>query len=369
MVSVSRAKALSPYMPQFDGLRTWACGSVMVSHFFPAHAHPVTQWLALGATGVRLFFVLSGFLITGILLRGRDAAEAGTNRGGVLRTFYIRRFLRIFPLFYAVVLVLYVIDYGMMREAILWHVTYLMNFWRVGNDLVFLNHFWSLAVEEHFYLVWPALILWIPRAWLAPAMGLVVLGAQCYRLAAWGLGAEFTHLNVITFANLDTLALGGLLALFSYDPARYGRARAILEKGGLAAGGLMTAALCISCALGVISTTERAVWLSLAEGLLFCCFIGYSARGTFPGGHWLLTPLRYPGKVSYGLYILHPVVWDGLKWLEVRGLPLPQVCWLRFPLFMGIAFGFAILSWHLYELPINRLKRYFSYGNGGEAAA
>jgi peptidoglycan/LPS O-acetylase OafA/YrhL len=335
----------------------------MVSHFFPAYQYPITEWLALGATGVRLFFVLSGFLITGILLRGRDEIASGAARWGtLLGAFYARRFLRIFPLFYAVVLVLYVLDHGYMREALFWHLTYLMNFWRVANDIHYLNHFWTLAVEEHFYLVWPLVVLGTPRRMLAPVMIAFIIAAQVYRLTLWTQGAGYTHLNIITFANLDTLALGGLLALYMEEPARYPGRAARLAWGGMLTGSVVTLMLAVAVATGFISDTERTVVLSLALGLLFCGVIALGARDALPGARWWLTPLAYVGKISYGLYVLHPLVWQGLTYLETHArVPLPEVWWLRMPLFFAAALAAAALAWHLYELPLNRLKRHFPY--------
>ena len=351
------------YLPQLDGLRAWACGAVMVSHFFPAYAYPVTGWFALGGTGVRLFFVLSGFLITGILLRGRDRLEEGN--GGyrhLFGAFYARRFLRIFPLFYGVVLFLWIIDYGRMREAIFWHLTYLMNFWRVANGVNFLNHFWSLAVEEHFYLVWPFVVLCTPRRALAPAMLAFVVAALAYRIGAWTMGAGVEHINTITFGNLDALAIGGLLALFMEKPERYPGAALWLTWGGLLTGAGMMLGFGVAAVYGAISYTERAVVMNLAEGLFFCGVIALGARGALPGARWWVLPFVYAGKISYGLYILHPLVWEGLHHLEDSGaLTLPQVWWLRLPLFFAAALLMAMLSWHLFEYPLNRLKRHFPY--------
>lgn len=156
------ASALS-HMKQLDGLRAIAVLSVLYYHFY-------SNALPFGIMGVRLFFVLSGFLITGILLQCRRLAETGGQSSlFTLRRFYIRRFLRIFPLFYLVLLVSAVINLQGFRDGLWWHAAYLSNvYFAAGGNAGATIHFWSLSVEEQFYLIWPWLILYVPRAWLPP---------------------------------------------------------------------------------------------------------------------------------------------------------------------------------------------------------
>jgi peptidoglycan/LPS O-acetylase OafA/YrhL len=107
--------------------------------------------IELGLVGVRLFFVLSGFLITGILLDGRDAIDEGrASRGSFARAFYARRALRIFPVFYAALAILFVLDAPLVREQIGWHALYASSFLvaREGHWVGVASHFWSLSVEE-----------------------------------------------------------------------------------------------------------------------------------------------------------------------------------------------------------------------------
>src|SRR5882724_12527922 len=111
------------YMPQLDGLRAFAVGAVLIHHFFqPARV----GGMDFALLGVWLFFVLSGFLITGILLRSRDQVDySGYQSRFVLRQFYVRRFLRIFPLYYSVLLMAATIDLGDLRDTIFWHLAYM----------------------------------------------------------------------------------------------------------------------------------------------------------------------------------------------------------------------------------------------------
>src|SRR6478735_4517700 len=130
-------------LPQLDGLRAIAVGCVMAFHFIPG----VEQIAPLGSIGVRLFFVLSGFLITRILLASREQDLATATK-----SFYIRRSLRIFPVFYLVLAITWAMNIGPVRSTIGWHVTYLTNAYLFdrGSWHGSISHLWSLAVEEQF---------------------------------------------------------------------------------------------------------------------------------------------------------------------------------------------------------------------------
>ena len=160
------------YMPQLDSLRTIAVFGVMLHHFWPEAE--IRAGLTFGFLGVQLFFVLSGFLITGILLRGREVAhrtqQSARKSFGL---FYARRFLRIFPLFYATLAVAWWVGLPEVRDSVFWHLAYASNiyFVHIGDWHGSISHLWSLAVEEQFYLVWPFIILLTPRRFLLPVYG------------------------------------------------------------------------------------------------------------------------------------------------------------------------------------------------------
>lgn len=193
-------------MPQLDALRAFAVFAVLVHHFLPAE---LLTWqfaqLPWGFLGVRLFFVISGFLITGILLRARDeAAAAGVLPTTVLFNFYARRCLRIFPLYYFVVLSGLALNLPPMREEWIWLVSYTLNLrisalgWYPEN----ISHFWSLAVEEQFYLLWPFVVLFAPKPLLMRiAIGMVVIGIG-YRALALANGFYGPAIYVFTTLEL-----------------------------------------------------------------------------------------------------------------------------------------------------------------------
>ena len=149
--------------------------AVMFDQFYGRQNGHYLPW---GEWGVQLFFVLSGFLITGILLRCRGDEDAG-GKISRMRQFYVRRFLRIFPLFYAVLFAAALLNIRPVRETLLWHVSYLSNLQMAlaGGWSGPVSHFWSLAVEEQFYLLWPCLILFLPRKYLLWAILIAIATA------------------------------------------------------------------------------------------------------------------------------------------------------------------------------------------------
>ena len=167
----------SHYYPQLDGLRALAVGVVFLCHFWSGGK-------IAAVLGVGLFFVLSGFLITRILLEERHrAARLGTNCGTLLRQFYLRRSLRIFPVYYLALAVLLACNYCGCREIKYWLLTYTYTFrTALTNSGHGCEHFWSLCFEEQFYLVWPFIILYCPHRYLLRIMILVV--ARVARLEA-----------------------------------------------------------------------------------------------------------------------------------------------------------------------------------------
>ena len=346
------------FMPQLDGLRAVACLMVMFSHFAPS-GWLVRDMLPWGGLGVRLFFVLSGFLITGILLDCRECGKQGTPLTRQFRQFYARRFLRIFPLYYGLLLILWLIDYGLARESILVHLLYLQNLWRCVEGGSYANHLWSLAVEEQFYLVWPFLVLMGPRRWLPFMMLGLVPGAFIFRLALWQGDASFLYLNIFTLSNVDTLGAGAWLAWCWRNPLW--RARFELAAPFMLFAGLLLLAPIMAMRLqtpGDIRTPL--LFLGLAASLCFAPMVHAAARGVegLPGRLISLRALRYLGKISYGLYVVHPFIRTWYYWAGFRDALSPVFEMAVLSLISVLA---AACLWHGFERPLNDLKRHFPY--------
>jgi peptidoglycan/LPS O-acetylase OafA/YrhL len=360
------------YMWQLDGLRCFAVLGVLVSHFWIPQGLP---WLLAdmdwGWIGVRLFFVLSGFLITGILLDARQIAGNKTTTSAYqLRQFYARRFLRIFPIYYLVIMITIALNIPLARELWAWLVTYTSNIYITLHNtwIGYFSHFWSLAVEEQFYLIWPFLILILPKKWLLPSVALAILVAPVYRFSAYQLyRGDISPFDfkagTLTPANLDSLGMGAMLAIFWHNRAYRERVQKytlfiILPVGILLY--LVTLAL-------YHYDIKPSVFFTLndfALALIFAWLVSSAAMG-FKGtvGKFISFPIFvYLGKISYGIYVYHyfmPLILvPVMKWL---GFEAPPPGPLNFILAGSLSIAIASLSWYLFEYPINRLKRHFAY--------
>jgi len=367
-------------IPELDGIRGLAILLVFLTHFIaielPEHGVAVdnaVRWVArFGWSGVDLFFVLSGFLITGILLDTKGQPN-------YWRNYAARRCLRIFPLYYgALVLVIIVLPaathwgyppLATLREHQAWYWTYTVNFLEVikGRAAAPLNtsHFWSLCIEEQFYLLWPLVVLFSsPRAILRIAAGACLFGVA---FRWWIVRAPLDPASayVLTPGRLDGLMIGAALAV-QRRAGGLERLRPLAIRV-VAVG----AALVIGIALWRGMEYEDPVMAVAGFPLIALTFGAFLVLGlTSPGplSRFLsLGPLRSWGKYSYGLYLIHyPLIGvldlklaprlAGLAW---HGSQLPVVvvfCAVGVPLCYGVAW----LSYHLYEKRFLALKRHFA---------
>jgi len=397
----SATAVASGHLTQLDGLRAIAVAGVLLSHAGPTiFAHGINT----GPLGVRLFFVLSGFLITGILLRARAewtrkpaTARGGSGggssgvrgdvrgaRGGALRAFYARRFLRIFPLYYLVLFAITAFGLPEARETFWWNLLYSSNYYYAlhGQWQGAVSHFWSLAVEEQFYLVWPWLVLFTPLARLPMLLGATVVAAPVSRLFLARATGSLIMTSTPTIACLDSLGAGALLAWLWYAPdnrntdgdEREQRVRRF-ARIALIVGIASWLAMDVCWWLNTGWTVRMALW-DLTVSLVFAWLVNGAARGfRGPAGALLSSrPLVYLGTISYGIYVYHPFIDPavrGLGNLLHVAVPFPEDGGaLRFACVSLGAILMASISWRFYERPLNDLKSRFSYtGAGAEAGA
>lgn len=348
------------YLPQLDSLRAFAALAVLAHHFFEDTFFIAV--LPLGDLGVRLFFVLSGFLITFILLDARDKrTEGGTFR--LFYHFYMRRFFRLFPIYYLYLFIIFFAIYGSTKDS-LYFFTYLQNFlfaFQDGfGDYYLLAHFWTLAVEEQFYIVWPFVIIFTPTRYLFQVLiAFVALGVFLRGLMFY-LGASHFQASMMVFSHFDTLAIGSCLAyMVSRDLPNLTRVCWISAIAGFS----LLVFVLITKILRLNSAWELLLG-ELGAGLLFvgminCCRVGV------PGliGRLLEMPwLIYLGKISYGLYVYHLLVFYLLDKYEIR-FPVMKIAGLdllNFFFYTLCAIAVSALSWQIYESPINRFKSKFT---------
>jgi peptidoglycan/LPS O-acetylase OafA/YrhL len=361
-------------MPQLDALRFFAVLGVLVSHYWiPKGLFWLFADMDWGWIGVHLFFVLSGFLITAILLRCRYIAE-NTSQSPLyfIRQFYLRRFLRIFPIYYLVIGIALVLNLPLAREIWGWLVSYTANIYIVvfNRWIGLFSHFWSLAVEEQFYLFWPWLILFLPKKSLAWTMLFVILLAPIYRFSAY----EIHRFNIspfdfksgtLTLGNLDSLGMGALLALVHQSKSNKEAIQKYLSRMVLPFGLFLYT---ISLALYHYHI-KPSVFFSLndfAVSLIFTWLVSAAAIGfkNALGNILEFSPLKYLGKISYGIYVYHYFIPFFLA--SIFGffkIEYHTPSFTNFLLASVVSIAVATLSWHIFEFPINNLKAYFRYND------
>lgn len=359
-----------PKLAALDGLRGIAVLLVLVQHYAPR-----SSWLDAigpGGLGVALFFVLSGYLLTNILLDERPAA--GEALAPVLRVFYLRRFLRILPLYWAVLFVTASLSIGNARAALPYNALYLSNlyfFTRKAWDGA-LSPLWSLALEEQFYLLWPTLVLVMARGsverFTRAALALAAAG-PLFRLVIYGRYGADPFALLLPFGYTDQLVWGGWLA---------GASRGALDRAWLRGAVLISCALLAAMTLAPAQPTGSTAWLAqwaLRPTAVALCALGavdWARRSQEGPARRALTiaPLVHVGAVSYGVYLLHPYLHytaygiarvPGLRWLEPLMSAWRASGWLWLPLACATAIGAATLSWRWFERPLNERRVRFRY--------
>jgi peptidoglycan/LPS O-acetylase OafA/YrhL len=369
------------YIAALDGLRGCSIAAVIV-HGAP-HGHGglaervFGMVVGAGWAGVQLFFVLSGFLITGILLDTRQGAH-------FFRNFYARRTLRIFPAYYATLIVtLWLgplvfstaaqdVSAVLSRQGWLW--TYASNIeilrhngWCFDAGWLSLDHTWSLAVEEQFYLVWPVLVFLLPRRGLAVVALAIILASPFLRLGMLHGGASPEVVYSFTLCRLDALAMGSLLALVvrsDLEAAGQRRvANGLLLAGVAAVGTILVKSRGFDSEDFLVQTAGFSALAVLCSGLVL--WVVLASRDGRSVRFFSSPALRFVGRYSYGMYL-----YQGILAPLFHRIPVDRVAeLLRSRLAAELAatavafFGstaVAFVSWHLFERRFLTLKDRFA---------
>jgi peptidoglycan/LPS O-acetylase OafA/YrhL len=364
----------SAHVPALDGIRGVAILLVVIYHFassmeFLGVKSPLLSPWDFGWGGVDVFFTLSGFLITGILLDTKASP-------GYFKAFYARRVLRIFPLYYGALFVVMILR-AILPSAGIWGIqTGIFSpgsyFWTLlflqnaavaihGSDASgVLTHYWSLGVEEYFYLLWPLLVWLLSRRLLGVVSAMAICASIVGRLLVLRHGLNTGFVFGLTPLRLDGLALGALAAILIrvHDPRRL--------RGGAVF--VFTAAMAALIAMfwgrGTADQSDPLNWMvsypaisvATAALLVLCCAGGmvaivFSAR-----------ILRWFGRYSYGLYVWHPITGMLLFHSAVSIVPRGAGAGLVTIIALGVFALDLVIAWASYqfwEKRFLRLKRYF----------
>lgn len=356
---------------EFDGLRGIAILLVMTHHFWPRSGY-WNQWATvphLGWIGVDLFFVLSGFLITGILIDSKGSPH-------YFRNFYARRVVRIFPLYYLIVILTFIAIPAMqggdwqasefVRESgsPLWYLLYQGNLREaiLGHEPAYvLAPLWSLSIEEQFYLVFPLLVLALDRETLWRTLLAMLVLAPLFRLATllvWPGNERIQYLA--TPSRVDVLSMGALLAVAFRQPTSW------LEPRHL--GRALTLLTLVFVATFVLGGLDRTVFFGRVfgysiVGFFFMVAVAYALVLRESSSTWWLRwrPLMWLGRICYGVYLLQRPIEVVLgKVTKALGHPLSDASLGSVPIKMSAVIAAATLSWFCFERPILGLKKRFS---------
>jgi len=353
---------LRAHMQELDSVRGVAILMVLFYHGFhwgidfsrfPPIEKIFSQAAWAGRLGVNLFFVLSGFLITGLLLKAKET-------GKYYRKFYIRRGLRILPAYAVTLLVLAVT--GTPMKFIGLSLVYLSNFTLLFGVASAYPVLWSLAVEEHFYLLWPIVVRRLTgRSLLAVCVGIVLLSPLMrwitFEIAARQGWVSYQIFNY-SWNSADGLACGGLLAVWlrEFAPSRRTFSKVLL---GVVAGGMALLPFSLFSKHGAVGAAMQVVpWNLVFAGMTGAALLAGSRWGDRVRQRWL----EFFGEISYGLYLYHLLVFQGFEQLVNKGI-IPRLhidpflgLSIRFVICGGVATGIAYLSRRYLEEPFLRLK-------------
>ncbi len=373
------------YYPALNGLRAVAVLMVFAEHYLITSTPTLLEW---GWTGVDIFFVLSGFLITGILLDTVDAPHR-------FRNFYVRRTLRIFPLYYAVLLAIVlltpVFHWQWSRLWLMWPL-YVGNYgpfagWLAAGNYDAINylnsaskgfalhfiHFWSLCVEEQFYLLWPFVVYKLRKVTVIRNLCLaaIVLVPLSRLVAQFYLPPFLIHGSILhraMFFRLDGFLIGGLVACLMRSDA----AAAMRRSAGTILL-LSLIALCLTWGFAArvlhqgASPGTTVAWMStvgftlvdfVAAGILLLALKPDSLVYRVLTWRWL----QQLGAVSYGFYVLHEIPLEVYKWMarRIAGQHVGHIGLVVAPIALVCTYSLAWLSFRYFESPFLRLKDRFT---------
>jgi len=361
------------YIPQFDGLRGIAILIVLLAHLAYIEGIGFAGIFKYGRTGVDLFFVLSGFLITGILLDTKELP-------GYFKNFYARRALRIWPPYYAMFLMFFIVlplfhDHrSFLTDVKTWpyYLTYTQNLFYRFQRSIPLGPTWSLAVEEQYYMIWAPVVLACGRKSLRNILVGMIVFSLCFRAISFYRGASLDFVHTFTLCRLEPLAAGGLAALWlrsdKCDSRKWNQWGWISLIAGVAGIGVAFVHW------GFETRIFSYPFLAAAFAGTLAISLTADPAKTFLGRALTQRWLTYTGRISYGVYLIHVPIFIFVNrvargiWGESGYSRLTQV--LIVCAAYAAVYAVASISWFCFERPILRLKEKFRVEKpAGESAA
>jgi len=347
---------------QLDALRAFAIGVVMIHHYRDTR-------FFLSGFGATLFFVLSGFFATKTLLKLRSGVETGrASAVQSIKTFYLKRWLRLWPLYYLVLALTLVLGVENARSSLIWNAVFLSNIHvlMTGSWSGRFSPLWSLSVLEQFYMLWPAFIIFCPKKAMLPSILALIALAPLYRVGCFLANASPLYWCVVPCASFDQLGCGALLALCT-------------EKaiGTTAAGMIHSVArnfflpvfmVLLVCKSWNVELPFSAIYIGTVASFAFLWLVNRAARGfSGPVGRLMESPmLGHVGRMSYAIYLLH----------DFTELLVPRTGMVRLLLesnykallLIPLTILVAHIAWRFIESPILSLRRKYILAPVGPCA-
>lgn len=353
---------LNKQILQIDGLRCFAVLGVLIAHFIVGnYGGEVLNKIPFG-TGVNLFFVISGYLITVIVLQKKEAIHnQSTTFFKEIKNFYIRRTLRIFPLYYIILLFVLFFSFNQVKDYYGYLLTYTTNIYMtIHNGYIgSKTHLWSLAVEEQFYLIWPFVMLLLPKKRILQAIIFIILISLISKYYFLFLSPYTIGSNAFLTSSFDSLGLGALLAYLQLNHLVF--FEKLITKKALTFSIILYIILFIFP--DILSVNLKSFLNNTSTSLIYFFLVGIASQSKFKNGVKELLENKvslYLGKISYGIYLIHNFMPEVFEKFIAQKLPPTDHLSIRIVYWTFLTITLASISWYLIEKPILKLKKYFN---------
>ncbi|WP_053972343.1 acyltransferase [Mangrovimonas sp. ST2L15] len=360
------------YIKQLDSLRAIAVLFVIFHHWKPAQH---VNRFSLGAMGVYIFFVISGFLISSILLFAKKDHETNhTSKKTILKSFYLRRVLRIFPLYYFAITLGYILQnhinlYVDFEKLLPYLATFTTNYYFLFNETWggLFSHFWSLAVEEQFYLIWPWILVYCHKKYLPVVIIIFIfIGIGHQYLSNY----KIEQVGISTLSCFDALGLGSLLAFYYvYHPPTLIKFQKVLAPLGIIILVLFLMKYLFLYGVIFIPNLPLGTSMTIMTTALINHFIVNHQNNNFIEAFFFKNKiLIWMGKLSYGLYVYHyfipeifgPIIFgQNTQTFKNQNFSLNHS--LQFVTYLLISLFISFISYRFLEQRFLKLKNLFKY--------